>query len=116
MPGGCLVNGMGAPYPGRKPMDQHEYVIFAELDSNRFEQIVARLGGHFERLQYGRQGDDWIWIDAHHGRIEIDTFGALVLEVKGQRGHYGIAMEVCRQLDSDWILRTFMPPKPDPGR
>lgn len=97
-------------------MEQSEYVIFGELDPDAFELIVARLGGHFEHLQYGRQGDDWIWINYAHGRIEIDTFGAMVLEVKGRRRDYGVVRELFHQLDNAWIRRIFMPPRVDPGR
>ncbi|WP_116474453.1 hypothetical protein [Zobellella maritima] len=97
-------------------MEQSEYVIFGELDPDAFEQIVTRLGGRYEHLRFGRQGDDWIWIDYAHGRIEIDTFGAMVLEVKGRRRDYGVAREIFRLLDSAWIRQVFMPPRMDLGR
>ncbi|GAA3542192.1 hypothetical protein GCM10022394_22710 [Zobellella aerophila] len=97
-------------------MVQNEYVIFGELGPEAFEQIVVRLDRRFGHLQYGRQGDGWIWINYAHDRIEIDIFGAMVLEVKGRRWDYGVAREVFQQLDGAWIRRIFMPPRLDPGR
>ena len=97
-------------------MDQDEYVIFGELEPEVFDQIVARLGQRFSHLQYGRQGDDWIWIDYAHGRIEIDTFSAMVLEVKGRRRDYGLVKELFGTLDRAWIRRICSPPRVDSSR
>ncbi|WMC10181.1 hypothetical protein PU634_13975 [Oceanimonas pelagia] len=97
-------------------MDQDEYVIFAELDGACFEQIVASLQGRFARLQFGRQGDDWIWLEHRHGRMEIDTFYSTWLELKGRRRDYGLAREVLACLQPAWIEHIFQPPRVDVTR
>ncbi|MBI3152735.1 MAG: hypothetical protein HYZ21_11420 [Chloroflexi bacterium] len=66
-------------------MDQDEFVIFAELDREKFEDILEKLMQHFQNVRFGRQGDDWIWVNFAEGKIEIDTFHSTNLEVKGRR-------------------------------
>ncbi|MBC7877148.1 MAG: hypothetical protein H7Y59_08270 [Anaerolineales bacterium] len=94
-------------------MNQAEFVIFAELDRDVFDQILERLMHHFQNVQFGRQGDDWIWVNFSNGKIEIDTFYSTNLEVKGERRQYSIAMELLHVLENKWIIKEFDPPKVD---
>jgi len=94
-------------------MDQDEYVIFAELDREKFEQILGRLRLHFQNIQFGRQGDDYIWINFPNSKIEIDTFYSMNLEVKGRRGQYSVYREVLSCLENEWVIKEFNPPKVD---
>ncbi len=93
-------------------MDQDEFVIFAELDREKFEDILEKLMQNFQNVRFGRQGDDWIWVNAE-GKIEIDTFHSTNLEVKGRRGQYSVIKEMMRLLESKWIIHKFNPPKVD---
>ena len=43
-------------------IDHDDFVIFAELYRDDFDEILRTLQEHFENIEYGRQGDDWIWI------------------------------------------------------
>ena len=43
-------------------MAQEEFVIFAEIRRDHFDEILQSLIGQFKDIESGRQGDDWIWI------------------------------------------------------
>jgi hypothetical protein len=94
-------------------MNQDEYVIFAELDRAKFEEILARLRLHFQNIEFGRQGDDYIWVHFSNSKIEIDTFYSMNLEVKAQRGQYPLCKEILSCLNNEWIIQEFIPPKVD---
>lgn len=94
-------------------MYQDEFVIFAELNRDHFDEILQTLTSHFENIQSGRQGDDWIWIHLSGDKIEIDSFYSMDLEVKGKRKHYPVAMQIIQSMDTNWILQVFDPPKID---
>lgn len=94
-------------------MQPNEFVIFAELKREKFEELVQALTVHFENIAFGRQGDDWIWIHFANDKIEIDSFYSLNLEVKGKYEQQTKARQILQLLESDWILKVFDPPKPD---
>jgi hypothetical protein len=94
-------------------MDQNEKVIFAELGRQWFDSIVEILKKHFGNIQYGSQGDDWIWITRKNIKIEIDTFYSANLEVKGPRKGFNLVQEILNLMNPDWIEKIFTEPKPD---
>ena len=94
-------------------MDQDEFVIFAELKRDRFESILQSLQKSFANIQYGRQGDDWIWVHVAGDKIEIDSFFSMELEVKGKRGRWAVAKEILGRIDADDVIVLFNPPKVD---
>ena len=97
-------------------MNQDDFVIFAELNRERFDEILQTLMGQFKDIQSGRQGDDWIWVHFEDDKIEIDSFFSMDLEVKGQYAQYPFAMQILHELKDDWILQVFDPPKIDMTR
>ena len=97
-------------------MNQDDFVIFAELNRERFDEILQTLTGHFNDIQYGRQGDDWIWIHLGDDKIEIDSFFSMQLEIKGKYRHYKIAKQVLQNIEKNWILQVFDPPMLDTTR
>ena len=97
-------------------MDQDEFVIFAELKREKFEEILQILNEQFKNIDHGRQGDDYIWIHFSEGRIEIDSFYSMNLELKGKRKQYTTAMQMLSHMDDDWVLQRFDPPKIDRTR
>lgn len=94
-------------------MEQDDFFIFAELNRERFEDILDRVMKHFQNIQFGRQGDDWIWIHTDDGRIEIDSFFSEQLEIKGGRKHANTIKHILGIVEKDWILKRFDPPKED---
>jgi hypothetical protein len=94
-------------------MDQNEKVIFAELRREFFELIVETLRKQFPDLKHGSQGDDWIWIERHGMKIEIDSFYSSELEVKGPRRAYGLVKEIMHLMSDEWILKKYDKPKVD---
>jgi hypothetical protein len=97
-------------------MDQDEFVIFAELDRDRFDEIVQALTSQFEDIEHGRQGDDWIWIHLGDDKIEIDSFFSMNLEVLGKYKHLPIISQILQGFKTGWILKVFNPPKIDTTR
>ena len=94
-------------------MDKDTFVIFAELNRDKFEDILDRLMKYYPSIQFGRQGDDWIWIHLEDDKIEIDSFFSDQLEVKGRQKHSKTIREILQALDKEWILKRFDPQKED---
>ena len=98
-------------------INQDHFVIFAELNRDYFDEILQSLMDQFKDIQSGRQGDDWIWIHlTDDDKIEIDSFFSMQLEVKGKYKHYQIAEQVLQNMEKNWILQVFDPPKIDTTR
>jgi len=72
-------------------MNQDDFVVFADLNRDNFYEILQTLGEHFENIQSGTQGDNWIWIHLGEDRIEIDSFYSMELEIKGKYKHLSVA-------------------------
>ena len=94
-------------------MNQDDFFIFAELNRDKFDEILQTLKSHFENVESGRQGDDWIWIHLGDDKIEIDSFFSMNLEVKGMYKYLPVVQQILQELDADWVLEIFDPPKPD---
>ena len=97
-------------------MHPDEFVIFAELNWDNFNEILAALTSQFETIEHGRQGDDWIWIHLAEDKIEIDSFYSMNLEVKGKRKHFPTVKQILKDSKDDWILQVFNSPKIDTTR
>jgi hypothetical protein len=94
-------------------MDQNEHVIFGELNRDKFEDILDRLMKFYPSIQFGRQGDDWIWVHVEDDKIEIDSFFSEQLEVKGRQRHSQTVNHILQVIEKEWILKRFDPPKAD---
>ena len=94
-------------------MDENGHVIFAELNRDKFEDILDRLMKFYPSVQFGRQGDDWIWIHVEDDKIEIDSFFSEQLEVKGRQRHSKTIKHILQVIEKEWILKRFDPPKAD---
>lgn len=94
-------------------MNENEFVIFAELSREHFDEILSRLLQHFRNIQFGSQGDDWIWIYVDDEKIEIDSFFSIELEVKGRRRQARAATSILELLDPAWVIKRFQPFKKD---
>jgi len=94
-------------------MNQDDFVIFAELDRDKFDEILQSLTERFKDIQSGRQGDDWIWIHVGDDKIEIDSFFSMQLEVKGKYKQQATATQILQYLKDNWVIQVFDPPKID---
>jgi len=94
-------------------MNQDDFVIFAELNRDKFESILQSLQKHFHNIQFCRQGDDYIWVDFSNERIEIDSFYSMNLEVKGKRKHYAFVRNILSKIEENYVIQIFDPPKVD---
>lgn len=94
-------------------MKQDDFVIFAELNREKFEDILERLMKFYQMVQFGRQGDDWIWVHFNDGKIDIDSFSSDNLQVKGKKTQARSAKELLEYLEKEWVIKKFNPPQPD---
>lgn len=94
-------------------MDKDTFMIFAELNRDKFEDILDRLMKFYPSVQFGRQGDDWIWVHVEDDKIEIDSFFSDQLEVKGRQRHAKTVKHILDVIEKEWILKRFDPPKQD---
>ena len=92
---------------------QDEYVIFAELKRDHFDDIRQEVEKRYTKIQYGSQGDDWLWLHYSDGKIEIDSFYSMQLEMKGPKRKKDFADEILSWMQPEWIITTFNPPKID---
>jgi hypothetical protein len=97
----------------KETMHQNDFVIFAELNRDHFDEMLRTLADHFDDIQSGRQGDDWIWVHLGEDKIEIDSFYSMELEVKGKYKHLAVARQIIQSMDGNWILQVFDPPRMD---
>ena len=97
-------------------MNQDDFFIFAELNRDKFDEILQTLTSQFENIEYGRQGDDWIWIHLGDDKIEINSFYSMNLEVKGKYEHTSFVKQILAELPTNCILEVFDPPKIDMTR
>jgi hypothetical protein len=95
---------------------QNEYVIFAELKRNYFDDIRQEVENRYTNVQYGSQGDDWIWLHYGDDKIEIDSFYSMELEMKGLKDKQDFADEILSWMKPEWIIARFEPPKIDMTR
>ncbi|MBI2333896.1 MAG: hypothetical protein HYU84_17365 [Chloroflexi bacterium] len=94
-------------------MDKNTFVIFAELSRDKFEDILDRLMKYYPSIQFGRQGDDWIWVHLEDDKVEIDSFTSKQLEVKGRQKQAKTVQHILKVIEKEWILKRFDPPKED---
>lgn len=94
-------------------MEENEFVIFAELERDNFEEILARLMQYYPGIQSGRQGDDWIWVHFDDEKVEIDSFTSMQLEVKAKRRQTAVVRKLLSLMEPGWVLQVFDPPRED---
>ncbi len=92
---------------------QDEYVIFAELKRDHFDDIRQEVEKRDTKIQYGYQGGVCLWLHYSDGKIEIDSFYSLHLEIKGRKRKKDLAYEILSCMQPEWIITTFNPPKID---
>ena len=98
-------------------LDSDDFVIFAELRRDNFDEIVRSVMEQFKDIQSGSQGDDWIWLHlSDDDKIEIDSFFSMQLEVKGKYKYLETVHKVTQLLNKNWIIQVFDPPKIDTTR
>ena len=94
-------------------MNQDDFVIFAELHRDNFDEILQSPTEQFKDIQSGRQGDDWIWVHIGEDKIEIDSFFSMQLEVKGKYKQQATATQILQNMQDNWVIQVFDPPKID---
>ncbi len=90
-------------------------MIFAELEyperySDFHDELVEFIQATFPYIQYGHQGDSWIWITDGNEKVEIDTFTSMKHQIKS--AHDGnLVKKVMATLESKYKLRVYEIPE-----
>ncbi|MGY6275726.1 hypothetical protein [Methylomonas sp. MgM2] len=92
-------------------------MIFAELEypehySDFHDELVEFIQSIFPDIQYGHQGDSWIWITDGKDKVEIDTFTSMKHQIKS--AHNGLLVQkVMGVLSAKYKVRVFEIPEPE---
>lgn len=90
-------------------------MIFAELEypehySVFHDELVQYLRMSFPDIQYGLQGDSWLWITDGNEKVEVDTFTSMKHQIKS--AHDGrLVQKVMVKLKSKYKLRVYEIPE-----
>ncbi len=90
-------------------------MIFAELEypehySDFHDELVEFIQLTFPDIQYGHQGDSWIWITDSKEKVEIDTFTSMKHQIKS--AHDGnLVQKVMATLSAKYKLRVYETPE-----
>lgn len=90
-------------------------MIFAELEypldySDFHDELVDYLTACFPEIQYGLQGDSWIWITDGDEKVEVDTFTSMKHQIKS--AHDGkFVQKVMATLSARYKLRVYEIPE-----
>ena len=87
-------------------------MIFAELQyegdySDIHFELVEYLQSKFPKIEYGLQGDSWIWIFAGDEKVAIDTFSSMKHQVKSEQLNSSLIKQVIEKLSERYKLTEF---------
>lgn len=74
------------------------------------EALVTRLKQHYKNIEWGRQGEDWIWIYRADMKVEIDNFSAMIHEIKSPSQHRRLVKQVITKLSEHYELEVLPEP------
>lgn len=91
-------------------------MIFAEMQYDKhYSEIHADLVKfvqmHFSTVQFGLQGDSWIWIFNGSDKVEIDTFSSMRHQVKCASADSQLVTIVIEKLLTKYKLHIYPEPE-----
>ncbi len=85
-------------------------MIFAEFKEDpSFDEMVNHIKTEFKNIQYGQQGDSWIWIWGDSKKVEIDTFTSFSFQVKASETSSRVK-EVLKHLQEKYQIEIYKEP------
>jgi hypothetical protein len=86
-------------------------VILAEfIEEPNIEKLAGELRHIFEKVQWGIQGDAWIWVTGGEQKVAIDNFTSLAFQVKCAVPESDIADRVLAFLSRDYQVDVYENP------
>ena len=90
-------------------------MVYAEFTREPdFGALVELLQIHFDQVSYGRQGDDWIWVEEDDCKVEIDTFWSMQLQIKTASADCTLIKRVLDLIETKFPVQRFSEPSLEP--
>lgn len=91
-------------------------MIFAEMRykqhySDFHVELVDFIRSNFSDIQYGLQGDSWIWIFDEDEKVAIDTFSSMKHQVKCNSERSQLLKRVISNLSAKFELDVYEKPE-----
>jgi hypothetical protein len=93
-------------------------MIFAALEypetyEDMHDGLVAFVKARFSKIDFGLQGDSWIWIFLGDDKVAIDTFSSMKHLIKASRpgSHVDAVIEALR---GAYTVRVYSAPELEP--
>lgn len=83
---------------------QQEYAEF-------HHELVAFIKVRFSNIEYGLQGDSWIWIFENDEKVAIDTFSSMKHQIKSSAGGRQLASIVIDYLKAEYTIVVYDTPE-----
>ena len=95
-------------------------MIFAELQyeqdySDVHFELVEFMKNKFPEIQYGLQGDSWIWVFHGDEKVAIDTFSSMKHQVKSESSKGDLVKLVIATLSDRYTLTEYDEPELEPN-
>ncbi|BFM13908.1 hypothetical protein R50073_00910 [Maricurvus nonylphenolicus] len=74
------------------------------------EALVTLLKQHYKNIEWGQQGEDWIWIYRADMKVEIDNFTAMIHEIKSPSQNRRLVRQVITKLSEHYELDVLSEP------
>lgn len=87
-------------------------MIFAELEyekhySEFHDELVIFVKSKFPNIEYGLQGDSWIWIIEDNEKVAIDTFSSMKHQIKSSNAKSTLVNEVIEHVSSKYKVVVY---------
>ncbi|MCG7990125.1 MAG: hypothetical protein JAY98_01155 [Candidatus Thiodiazotropha lotti] len=94
-------------------------MIFAELQYDEHyelmhKKLLSYIKSNFGFVRSGLQCDSWIWIQEDGEKVEIDTFSAMVHQIKSSNKESKLVHRVIEALESKYKIKVFDKPVLEP--
>ena len=90
-------------------------MIYADfVEEPDFDRLVMSLKEHFGSIEYGQQGDAWIWITQNEMKVAIDTFTTMHFQVKAEPASEALAESVLAALQGKFEISILAEPELEP--
>jgi hypothetical protein len=91
-------------------------MIFAEMEyeqeySEFHDELVIFIKAQFPKIEYGLQGDSWIWIFEDDEKVAIDTFSSMKHQIKSSSAEFTLVNKVIEYVSSHYKVVVYDTPE-----
>ena len=91
-------------------------MIFAEMEyekhySEFHDELVTFIKSEFPNIEYGLQGDSWIWIFENNEKVAIDTFSSMKHQIKSSNKEFSLVNRVIEYVSSRYKVVAYSTPE-----